>query len=334
MTIKDIAKLSGYGIGTVSRVLNNHPDVSDKARKKIMAVIEESNFQPNSNARQLKRQAASALAIIVKGNQNMLFADILEKVQIYLSKNGETAEVFYIDEDANEVECAIALCKDRNPKGVIFLGGNLDYFGDEFESIKVPSILLTNSAGNLSISNLSSFYTDDEEASYILTKYLINNGHRIIGVIGGTLSTTQISLSRYNGCQRAFEEYGISFDKDVGYVPCRFSMGEGYQAGKRLLKQLPDITAIVAFSDTIAIGAMRAISDAGKKIPEDISIVGFDGISLSNYCIPRLTTIMQDTDRIATEGVEFMLRQIHYPSEGRDISIPFQLIERESVRKI
>ena len=82
MTIKDIAKLSGYGIGTVSRVLNNHPDVSDKARKKILSVIEESNFQPNTNARHLKKRSASSLSIIVKGNQNMLFADILEKIQM------------------------------------------------------------------------------------------------------------------------------------------------------------------------------------------------------------------------------------------------------------
>lgn len=333
MTIKDIARLSGYGIGTVSRVLNNHSDVSDKAREKIMKVIEESNFQPNTNARHLKRQSASSLAIIVKGNQNMLFADILEKMQMLLSKNGENAEVSYIDEDANEVECALALCRDRNPKGIIFLGGNLDYF-DAFDGIEVPCVLLTNSAGSLNISNLSSFYTDDEEASYKLGSYLIKNGHKKIGVIGGTLSATQISSSRYAGCLRSFEENDIDFDEEKGYIPCRFSMEDGYQAAKKLLEQVSDVTAIIALSDTIAVGVMRAICDAGKKVPDDISVVGFDGISLSNYCIPRLTTIRQDTDRMATEGVELMLRQIHYPGDGKDYSIPFQLLERESVREI
>lgn len=333
MTIKDIARLSGYGIGTVSRVLNNHSDVSDKAREKIMKVIEESNFQPNTNARHLKRQSVSSLSIIVKGNQNMLFADILEKMQMLLSKNGENAEVSYIDEDANEVECALALCRDRNPKGIIFLGGNLDYF-DAFEGIEVPCVLLTNSAGSLDINNLSSFYTDDEEASYQLGSYLIKNGHKKIGVVGGTLSATQISSSRYAGCFRSFKENNIPFDEKKGYVQCRFSMEDGYQAAKKLLNNIPDVTAIIALSDTIAVGAMRAICDAGKKVPDDISIVGFDGISLSNYCVPRLTTIRQDTDRMAREGVELMLRQIHYPGEGRDYSIPFQLLERESVRKI
>lgn len=333
MTIKDIAKLSGYGIGTCIRVLNNHSDVSDKARKKIMEVIEESNFQPNTNARHLKRQSVSSLSIIVKGNQNMLFADILEKMQMLFSRNGENAEVSYIDEDANEVECALSLCRDRNPKGIIFLGGNLDYF-DAFDSIEVPCVLLTNSAGSLNISNLSSFYTDDEEASYQVGSYLIKQGHKKIGVIGGTLSATQISSSRYEGCLRSFKENGIDFEEKKAYIPCRYSMEDGYQAAKKLLKQVSGVTAIIALSDTIAVGAMRAICDAGKRVPDDISVVGFDGISLSNYCIPRLTTIRQDTDRMAREGVELMLRQIHYPGEGRDVSVPFQLLERESVRKI
>ena len=275
MTIKDIAKLSGYGIGTVSRVLNNHSDVSDKARKKIMEVIEESNFQPNTNARHLKRQAVSSLSIIVKGNQNMLFADILEKMQMLFSRNGENAEVSYIDEDANEVECALSLCRDRNPKGIIFLGGNLDYF-DAFDSIEVPCVLLTNSAGSLNISNLSSFYTDDEEASYQVGSYLIKQGHKKIGVIGGTLSATQISSSRYEGCLRSFKENGIDFEEKKAYIPCRYSMEDGYQAAKKLLKQVSGVTAIIALSDTIAVGAMRAICDAGKRVPDDISVVGFD----------------------------------------------------------
>ena len=225
------------------------------------------------------------------------------------------------------------LCRERNPKGIIFLGGNLDYF-DEFEGIDVPCILVTNSAGNLNISNLSSFYTDDEAAAYKVGSYFIKKGHKKIGVVGGILSATQISSLRYAGCIRSFQENNIPFDEKKGYVQCRFSMEDGYQAMKKLLKNMPDVTAVIALSDTIAVGAMRAICDAGKKVPDDISVIGFDGISLSNYCIPRLTTIKQDTEKMAREGVELMLRQIHYPDEGRDVSIPFKLLERESVRNL
>lgn len=148
------------------------------------------------------------------------------------------------------------------------------------------------------------------------------------------MSATQISSLRYAGCIRSFQENNIPFDEKKGYVQCRFSMEDGYQAMKKLLKNMPDVTAVIALSDTIAVGAMRAICDAGKKVPDDISVIGFDGISLSNYCIPRLTTIKQDTEKMAREGVELMLRQIHYPDEGRDVSIPFKLLERESVRNL
>lgn len=332
MTIKDIAKLSGYGIGTVSRVLNNHPDVSDKARNKIMAVIESSNFQPNTNARHLKRQTTSSLAIIVKGNQNMLFLDILEKIQMLLSANGETAEVSYIDEDSNEVTCALILSRERNPKGIFFLGANLDYFTDEFKNIEVPCIVLTNSTKNLDYDNLSSFYTDDEEASYRLCTYLAEHGHRHFGVIGGSLTANQIGSSRYSGCLKSFKENNIIFDEEKSYIPCRFSMEDGYQATLKLLSNTPDVTAVIALSDTIATGAIRAIYDNGKKVPDDISVVGFDGISLSNYCVPRLTTIKQDAEAMAKNSVELMLKQIHYPGDKKNMSIPFKLLERESVQ--
>ena len=97
MTIKDIARLSGYSLGTVSRVLNDHPDVSEQARERVLAVVREHGFQPNSNARHLKMQAQSAVAVLVKGTQNLLFADILERIQSRLQDNGEEVYVAYLD---------------------------------------------------------------------------------------------------------------------------------------------------------------------------------------------------------------------------------------------
>ena len=117
MTIKDIARLSGYSLGTVSRVLNNHPDVSEKARERVLAVVAEHNFQPNANAKHLKQLASSAIAILVKGSQNLLFADILERIQDLLRDSGEEDFVCYLDEDANEVSYAIQLCRERRQSG-------------------------------------------------------------------------------------------------------------------------------------------------------------------------------------------------------------------------
>ncbi len=338
MTIKDIARLSGYGIGTVSRVINNHPDVSEKARKRILEVIAETNFQPNANARHLKMQSTDSIFIIVKGTYNALFADILEKMQTLLSKQEENAEVSYIDEDANEVLSAIELCKIRNPKGFIFLGGNLDYFRKDFHKISVPSILMTNDASEYKekFPNLSSITTHDEMAAATMIDYLVSLGHKNIGLLGGNLSSTsEVSYRRITGCENYFKEHNIPFDLEKQFEPCRFSFNEGYIAVKKLLNRNPNTTAVFAMGDLIAMGAMRAIVDMGMKIPEDISVVGFDGIALSQYCIPRLTTIHQNTTQMAKHAINLMLYAIHYPQNAQFFEvIPFHLIEGESVQDI
>ena len=165
MTITDIARLSGYGLGTVSRVLNNHPDVSEKAKARVLAVVEQYGFEPNANARHLKMQAPSAIAVLVKGMQNLLFADILEQIQSLLQGSGEEVYVAYLDEDEDEVQHALRLTQLRHPKGFLFLGGDLACFAAEFSGVSVPAVLLTNGARELGFPNLSSFTTHDESAA-------------------------------------------------------------------------------------------------------------------------------------------------------------------------
>ena len=149
MTIKDIAKESGYAVGTVSRVLNNHPDVSEKARKTIMEVVEKHHFKLNNNAKHLKQQASSGIAIIVKGSQNMLFASIVERLQGLIEEKDFACFIYYIGEEENEVEQAESVCLERHPKGILFLGSNLKFFQERFARIDVPCVLVTNSAEQL-----------------------------------------------------------------------------------------------------------------------------------------------------------------------------------------
>ena len=165
ITIKDIARLSGYSLGTVSRVLNGHPDVSAAARERVMAVVQEQGFEPNANARHLKMRAQSAVAVLVKGSRNLLFADILERIQSLLQDSGEEVYVAYLDEDADEVQYAVQLEKLRRPKGFLFLGGDLECFRRGFAQVTAPSVLLTNDAQSLGFKNLSSFSTDDAAAA-------------------------------------------------------------------------------------------------------------------------------------------------------------------------
>lgn len=334
MTIKDIARLSGYGVATVSRVLNNHPDVSTETRRKVMEVVEANDFQPNNNARNLKQQAGTSIDIIVKGTQNMLFADLVERIPALLREAERDASVYYIDEDADEVSYAVQLSREHKPLGIIFLGGDLELFQAKFNPITAPCMLLTNTAESLGFENLSSITTNDEEAAYQVGKFLVAQGHRQIGIVGGNWSCAQISYNRFWGCRKALLDLGLPFEAERQCESSRFSMADAYAATRRLLRRCPELTAIFAVSDVMAVGAIRAIHDMGLRVPEDVSVVGFDGTILSNFTVPRLATVSQNTRHMAERGVDILLKNIERGSRPLHEVVPYQLIPGESVARL
>ena len=334
MTIKDIAKESGYAVGTVSRVLNNHPDVSEKARKTIMAVVEKHHFKLNSNAKHLKQQASSGIAIIVKGSQNMLFASIVERLQRLMSEKKYASFIYYIGEEENEVERAERVCLERHPLGILFLGSDLEFFKERFDRLEIPCVLVTNSAAELGFENLSSVSTDDESGAQAAVEHLLKLGHRNIGILGGYMEKSHAAHTRYKGCAKAFAEQGMKLEPGRQYRSAFFSMEEGYHAMEQLFEQMPDLTAVFAMADVLAVGAIRAIRDRGLRVPEDVSVMGFDGIELGNYLSPRLTTVRQARERIADRSLEILLSDIAGERPAVHELLPFDIVEGESAAKI
>ena len=334
ITIKDIAKESGYAVGTVSRVLNNRSDVSEKAREKIMEVVNKHHFKLNNNAKHLKQQTAKGIAIIIKGSHNMLFAHIVEQMQGMLTEKGLDCLIYYINEKENEVETAVRLCAERRPAGIMFLGCNLQYFRDRFSAITIPCVLVTTSGQSLGFPNLSSVCINDTEASKAVIRRLIENGHTQIGILGGFLEHSKVAYTRFNGCMESFEAYNVPFDTEKQYMESYFNMADSYSSMQLLLQKMPKITAVFAMSDVMAIGAIRAIKDSGKKVPDDISVVGFDGLELAEYLYPKLTTIRQNRERIAQRSVEILLDCIDNGSKAVHETVPFSIIVGESTRKL
>ena len=230
MTIKDIAKESGYSVSTVSRVLNNRRDVSPEAKKRISEIVKAYNFIPNNNAKHLKQSTSKNIAVLVKGTSNMLFANIVEEVQKMLEETKYSAEVCYIDEDKNEVEQALILCRERKPMGILFLGGNPSNFKEKYERIEVPGVLITNCGKELPFENLSSVSVDDIAAAKQAMDYLLENKHTNIGILGGDITLSHTSQQRYLGCLESFKKHGLDFDKEKYYENCRFSFDSAYRA--------------------------------------------------------------------------------------------------------
>jgi len=333
MTIKDIARESGCAIGTVSRVLNNHPDVSDKTRERVMAVVNKHGFVLNANAKQLKSQERKNLVIIVKGTSSTLLNGLLERIQKKLEPLPYNANVVILDENDNEGVNATRIYYEQKPVGIIFLGGSPDLLMGEFEKVPVPSVLISNGAESVHNNLLSSVSTDNFQASYCSAEYLIKNGHKKIGVIGGVMDSG-LSQIRYDGFLKAVKDANLDFDFDKSYQVSKYSFEGGAEAAKLLLDKNPDITAIFTMSDAMAIGACRKLQDMGKKVPEDISIIGFDGISLGQYFCPRLTTIKQLEEQLADDGLAVLLESLDTHSPATHKLVPFKFVEGESVRKI
>lgn len=333
-TIKDIALLSGYSIGTVSRVINNHPDVSETTRKKILEIIDRENFRPNTNAKFLKQSSTSAITILIKGANNIFLESVLESVQKYLSESHEEARVVFIEEGGNEVAVANQLKIETNPKGFIFLGADLNNFNNKFADIETPCVLISSNAQQLGFKNLSSFTTDDYSGGYSAMELLVKNGHKEIGIIGGfdSIVKGQASNQRIQGAIDVLNKNGLKFNRNKQYRQSLFSIEDGYLQTKNLLKQDNKITAIFTLSDIIAIGALRAIHDLGKKVPDDISIIGFDGIEYANYTVPRLTTIKQNIDEMASRGVNDLLLRIEYDRECVHEFIDFEITSGDSIK--
>ena len=334
VTIKDIARESGYSVSTVSRVLNHRNDVSPDAKKKIEEVVALYNFVPNNNAKHLKQNNSKSIGVLVKGISNMLFASIVEEIQQMIGKTEYTLVVSYLDEDADEVEEAERLCRERKPLGLLFLGGNPDYFKKGFSHVDVPCVLVTNRANDMEFANLSSVATDDIAAAKCAMEALFAAGHRDIGILGGDIEKSYTSHQRYIGCRQSCKEHGLSLKQETCYEKARFSYDSAYRAMQRLLKKYPQLTAIFAMSDVMAIGAIRALRDMNYRIPEDISVIGFDGTALAEYYNPKLATIKQQYRTLATRSVEILFGQIELKKDPIHEIVPFEFVSGESIGNI
>ncbi len=334
MTIKDLSAQTGYSVGTVSRVLNNQPNVSEKAKSAILEAANQCGFQLNANAKQLKQQHSNTVLVVVKGTSNELFSSLVEAIQSRMAEIRQALVVDYLDEDENEVLRALQLCREKKPLGILFLGGNRQHFLSDFDKVNIPCVLVTNDAAGLSFPNLSSVSSDNCQAAKIAIDALAARGHRKIAVIGGDRETSDTAQQRYQGCLDAFAAHGIDFDGCLDYETVRFSFEDGYQATQNLLRRGRDFTAIFAMADIMAIGAIRALRDAGLRVPEDVSVMGFDGLLIGRYMIPTLSTIRQSVEELATQSIRILQENITSLQQPRYETVPVSIELRESIRGI
>lgn len=333
MTIKDLAAKTGYGVATVSRVLNGQPNVSEKAKKIILQAAQDHQYQINVNAQQLKQQHSTTIVVVVKGTSNQLFGALVENIQNLLTQTQYSVYVDYMDEDGNEVLEGLRLCREKKPLGMLFLGGNNRNFQKDFHKITIPCVLVSNQARELGFENLSSVSTDDRQAAYSAMNTLVALGHRQIVIIGGNREISDTSRLRYEGCMQALGEHGIAFDAEKDYQGTRYSYQAGYNAAEKLLTSGRRFTALFAVADVMAIGAIRALREHGLRVPEDVSVMGFDGLPLGSYLVPQLSTVTQSARQMAQRSVEILINSIEEKTPACHEAVPFEVHQKESTNR-
>ena len=218
--------------------------------------------------------------------------------------------------------------------GILFLGGNRQYFAGDFSKIDVPCVLVTNDATGLPFPNLSSVSMDDRKAAYCAAETLIRRGHRQIAMIGGFREVSVTSRLRYEGFRQALTDHQIPFDPEADYRGVRFSYQDGYRATVALLEAGRRFTAIFAAADVMAVGAIRALAEKGLQVPRDVSVIGIDGLPLGDFLVPRLSTIRQPALRIAQRSIEILRSCIEKQAPACHEILPFTVKESESIRDI
>lgn len=325
--IRDVAKAAGVSVATVSKVLNGYTTVNQQTKEKVLRIVKETRFTPNSAARSLVGRRSMTLGMfLTTGLAHPFFAHILSGMEQSLKTMGY--DLIYLTQIGWAKEYSfVRHCQSRNVEGVIVFGFQEDDADfSELIGSGIPTLFIDLDVKGERVGYISS---DNETSLIEAVRYLNGLNHRRIA-FQSAIETSYVSRQRLRGYRAGLAEAGIAYDPSY-IVPSDFTKEGGYVAMKRLL-QLPELpTAVICSSDVGAIGAMEAIREAGLSVPEDISVIGFDDIELASHMQPPLTTVRQDTNTIGRQAVELLDALItDEEKQPPEAIVPTELIVRGS----
>ncbi|KXZ39257.1 transcriptional regulator, LacI family [Alkalithermobacter thermoalcaliphilus JW-YL-7 = DSM 7308] len=334
ITIKDVAKIAGVSVSTVSRALNNYSDINQETKEKIFSVVKELGYKPNNIARSLSSSRTFRLGMLVEDNEgtgrlNPLVLEMIIGFKNTSSKLGYETVLLSTTSDIQRNEKLQKIFKEKQLDGMFIMGLKMtDQYYDELSNIDKPCVLLDVNINN---PNVACIGVDNVRGSFLAVEHLIKSGHKKIGFINGH-KDAYVSYERLDGYFLAHSRYKLPVDNSL-IENADFTDEGAQEAVKRLLQRHKDITAIFCASDLMATGAIYSLTNCGYSVPEDISVVGFDDIHLAECIVPRLTTIRQDAKKIGTSAASLLVNLVQGQHMGRIVIEP-ELIVRESTKRI
>ena len=329
-TISDVAEMLGVSRATVSRAMNNSPGVSAELRNRIITFINEIGYRPNSLARGLSKGHSSIVGLILGDVRNPFYADLAFYIQKILNNNGYMVMVFNSEYDSKKEIEFIQHAVHSNFAGLFLITAQTDGIKDSLEKLDIPLVLVNRIIDSF---EANSVLLDNFKAGYIATMHLIELGHPRIAFIEGQ-STSSTARQRFDGYRQALKNYNIQFDENY-VLNSDLKLETGYELAKQYISKLDGAPkAVVIVNDMTAIGFMEYCRMVNIRVPEDISIVSFDNISISSLYDIQLTTVSQHVFEMSEQAVRLMLKLLINPNaKAERIILDPTLVVRNTTAK-
>lgn len=328
--LKDIAKACGLSITQVSRALNDHKDVSEKTKIRVREISNQLGYVKNINAQILATKDSKQIAIMIfgidkdKNNEPSIIFNIIKGVNRFAKEKGYEA-VVYLNEDPEL--SYLSFCKQRGLAGIILFGINYeDANFKEIVSSSYPGVAIDIPVEGV---NKGSIVVNNIYYSMQAVNALVERGRRKIAMVCGH-GHSMVDVERRSGYEMTLGNHNIPVDSDL-IVYADFDTKKAYEVTLDLFKKHPDIDGVFCASDFMAIGTMDALKYLGKRVPEDVSVFGFDGIVIGEYYTPKLSTIKQDNVQKGYLAAKLLIDILNHEVDSQTIVVPCEILDRGSI---
>lgn len=328
VTIKDVAREAGVSITTVSRALNGYSDVSERTREKIREIVERLDYAPDANARAMSCKETTTIGLLISSlvskDENGFIHGHLCGVYRLCSECNCEFMLLVTETEHQKMQSFRQLCKKNDLSGIVVTGLRTnDPYYEEIMKCDIPCAVVDMEVGG---GQKCSVTIDNIAASQEAVQYLYDLGHRHIGMINGS-DHAEVSMKRYAGYVGCLRENNLPVRRDyIRYGD--FTEEIACEEARDLLAKNPEITALFCASDMMALGAIRAAYSLGKKVPGDISVIGYDDIPVAKHVYNGLSTVRQDSDRVGYEAANAVYRMIQGEAVEKKIVLPHNLLIR------
>lgn len=334
-SIHEVAKLAGVSVSSVSKAFNDYPDIAVKTKAKVLAAAKELNYSPNVIAKSLSQKQTKTIAFLFSNfeeanSQDGVMFRLMQGAFIQTAKEEYELLVFTTTQAQQMERSYYQFCRERNVAGVIIHGiRTTDQYVQEIINSEIPCVIIDTQmigkkVGSIGINNVA--------AAKTAVQMLIDKGHQEIGIIGGN-HLAVVTQERELGYQQALKDARLPIRPEAMMI-ANFSELQAYNLAERYIKVNPNITAVFCMSDLMAIGFMRRCQELGLKIPDDLSIIGFDDIDLSRYVTPQLTTVSQDFQSFGYYASEMLIELIETSIRGTHKFLMYEVVDRGSVKVV